>query len=78
MVTYFYRTENLIYALGGYNGRTRMASVERYYPDKNQWEMTTPMNKQRSDASAASLQGKVLTRHRPCAIAAVERYYPDK
>lgn len=49
----------MIYALGGYNGRTRMASVERYYPDRNQWEMTTPMNKQRSDASAASLGGKV-------------------
>ncbi|CAG9794036.1 unnamed protein product [Diatraea saccharalis] len=43
----------------GYNGRTRMSSVERYYPDKNQWEMTTPMNKQRSDASAASLSGKI-------------------
>ncbi|KAG6446599.1 hypothetical protein O3G_MSEX004526 [Manduca sexta] len=44
---------------GGYNGRTRMSSVERYYPDKNQWEMTTSMNKQRSDASAASLGGKI-------------------
>lgn len=51
--------DGLIYALGGYNGRTRMSSVERYYPDKNQWEMTTPMNKHRSDASAASLGGKV-------------------
>lgn len=48
----------MIYALGGYNGRTRMSSVERYHPDKNQWEMITPMNKQRSDASAASLGGK--------------------
>ncbi|VVD04922.1 unnamed protein product [Leptidea sinapis] len=38
---------------------TRMSSVERYYPEKNQWEMTTPMNKQRSDASAASLGGKI-------------------
>lgn len=54
-----YFKDGLIYALGGYNGRTRMSSVERYYPDKNQWEMTTPMNKQRSDASAASLGGKV-------------------
>lgn len=57
---FFVCLDGLIYALGGYNGRTRMSSVERYYPDKNQWEMTTPMNKQRSDASAASLSGKVM------------------
>lgn len=59
IISYIYLADGLIYALGGYNGRTRMSSVERYYPDKNQWEMTTPMNKQRSDASAASLGGKV-------------------
>lgn len=49
-----------VYALGGYNGRNRMCSVERYDPGRNQWEMVTPMNKQRSDASAASLKNKVL------------------
>lgn len=48
-----------IYALGGYNGRNRMSSVERYDPEKNQWELITPMLKQRSDASAATLQEKI-------------------
>lgn len=49
-----------IYAMGGYNGRIRMNSVERYDPDANQWELITPMLRQRSDASAASLEDKVL------------------
>lgn len=48
-----------IYALGGYNGRTRMSSGERYEPQRNQWEMIPPMHRQRSDASAAALQDKI-------------------
>ena len=48
-----------IYALGGYNGRTRMSSGERYEPQRNQWEMIPPMHRQRSDASAAALQNKI-------------------
>lgn len=45
--------------MGGYNGRVRMSSAERYDPERNQWEMVASMNKQRSDASAASLNNKV-------------------
>lgn len=48
-----------IYALGGYNGRTRLSSGERYEPQRNQWEMIPPMHRQRSDASAAALQDKI-------------------
>lgn len=44
--------------MGGFNGRTRMSSVEKYNPTKNQWELMPSMNKQRSDASAATLGGK--------------------
>lgn len=51
--------EGKIYAMGGYNGRIRMNSVERYDPDANQWELISPMLRQRSDASAAALQDKV-------------------
>ncbi|CAD1478539.1 unnamed protein product, partial [Heterotrigona itama] len=54
---YFYCGK--IYALGGYNGRTRMSSGERYEPQKNQWEMIPPMHQQRSDASAAALHDKI-------------------
>jgi len=48
-----------IYALGGYNGRTRMSSGERYEPQRNQWEMIPSMHRQRSDASAATLHDKI-------------------
>lgn len=48
-----------IYALGGYNGRSRMSSGERYEPQRNQWEMIPSMHRQRSDASAAALQDKI-------------------
>lgn len=51
-------TDGEIYAMGGFNGRTRMSSVEKYNPNKNQWELMPSMNKQRSDASAAALNGK--------------------
>jgi kelch-like protein 10 len=36
-----------------------MNSVERYDPALNQWEVIASMNRQRSDASACSLAGKV-------------------
>lgn len=53
--------DNKIYAMGGYNGRMRMSSAERYDPDSNQWELIKPMQRQRSDASAAVLSDKVST-----------------
>lgn len=51
--------DNKIYAMGGYNGRMRMSSAERYDPESNQWELIKPMQRQRSDASAAVLNDKV-------------------
>lgn len=50
-----------IYALGGYNGQNRMSSAERYSPCHNQWEIIPSMHRERSDASAAALNGKVST-----------------
>lgn len=57
-IQYSFVTDGEIYAMGGFNGRTRMSSVEKYNPNKNQWELMPSMNKQRSDASAATLNGK--------------------
>lgn len=51
--------DGFIYACGGYNGRTRMASGEKYDPSRNQWEVIASMLRPRSDASAASLKGRV-------------------
>lgn len=49
----------LIYAIGGYDGHNRLNTVERYNPKTNQWSVITPMNMQRSDASACTLKGKI-------------------
>lgn len=64
-----------IYAMGGYNGRIRMNSVERYDPDANQWELITPMLRQRSDASAASLEDKVLNRRERLKLVFLELFF---
>lgn len=48
-----------IYALGGYNGQERQNTVERYDPETNQWTMITPMNSQRSDAHACTLNNMI-------------------
>lgn len=66
-----------IYAMGGYNGRMRMNSVERYDPDANQWELVTPMLRQRSDASAASLEDKVLDFMKLLSSFLLKSYYLD-
>jgi hypothetical protein len=36
-----------------------MASVERYTPEQNLWEVIPSMARARSDASAASLNGRI-------------------
>lgn len=60
LILFDFHKDGRIYAMGGYNGRTRMSSVERYDPDLNQWELVASMLRQRSDASAAVLDNKVI------------------
>lgn len=51
--------DGLIYALGGYDGQNRQNTAERYDPKTNQWTMISPMNVQRSDAHACTLNNKI-------------------
>jgi hypothetical protein len=51
--------EELIYAMGGFNGRDRQETAERYDYRTNQWSLIAPMNERRSDASATTLNGKL-------------------
>ncbi len=44
--------DELIYAMGGFDGHERLSSAEHYNPNANQWTLTAPMNDRRSDASA--------------------------
>lgn len=53
-----YPKGDLLYALGGFDGRARLDSAERYDPNTNQWVMISPMKRHRSDASAAAFKGK--------------------
>ena len=46
-----------VYALGGFDGRTRQRSAERFNPASNQWSMIQPMLCPRSDGGAATLKG---------------------
>jgi len=46
-----------IYACGGYDGRQRHNSTERYDREKNQWTTVRPMFYQRSDAGSATVGG---------------------
>ncbi|CAH8570472.1 unnamed protein product [Heterobilharzia americana] len=54
-------SNNHIYALGGHNGENqgRLDSAERYILNENLWQSITSMNRVRSDAAAAELNGKV-------------------
>lgn len=49
--------DDVIYAMGGYNGQHRQNTVEKYDSRTNQWAMVAPMHVQRSDASATALDG---------------------
>ncbi|XP_075556835.1 kelch-like protein diablo [Dermacentor variabilis] len=48
-----------IYAMGGFDGRARLKTVERYDVKKNRWSMVADMNEVRSDASAAAACGRI-------------------
>lgn len=46
-----------LYALGGFDGRARQRSAERFHPASNQWSMIQPMLCPRSDGGATTLNG---------------------
>ncbi|KAH8029114.1 hypothetical protein HPB51_022698 [Rhipicephalus microplus] len=48
-----------IYAMGGFDGRSRTKTVERYDIKANQWSLVADMVEVRSDASAASAHGRI-------------------
>lgn len=40
----------LLYAVGGFDGASRLSSCECYNPDKDEWKTMAPMNTVRSGA----------------------------
>lgn len=45
----------LMYAVGGFNGTERLASVESYHPENNEWSFVPPMACGRSGAGVAAI-----------------------
>uniref|UniRef100_A0A8C4Q2Y6 Kelch-like family member 18 n=1 Tax=Eptatretus burgeri TaxID=7764 RepID=A0A8C4Q2Y6_EPTBU len=48
-----------LYAIGGYDGKERLASTEVYDPEADTWMPTTCMNSKRSAMGTAVLDGKI-------------------
>lgn len=40
----------LLYVIGGFDGRERLASIECYHPENNEWSLVARMNVGRSGA----------------------------
>ena len=40
----------LLYVVGGYDGESRLATVERYHPENDDWQLVSPMSVTRSGA----------------------------
>ena len=51
--------DHYVYAVGGYDGRNQLSSVERYDTETNTWEFVPPMNVPRSALSVAVINGKL-------------------
>lgn len=44
----------LLYAIGGFDGNERLASIECYHPENNAWTILPPMKIGRSGAGVAA------------------------
>ncbi|KAK6049374.1 kelch repeat protein, partial [Cooperia oncophora] len=49
--------DNLLYAVGGYDGRTWLSSVESYDAERNKWIRVAPMQTARQGLSVSVLNG---------------------
>lgn len=54
--------DGYIYAIGGYDGRWRMRSTEKFDATRNQWTKVANMHHRRSDAGAAAMAGTTQQR----------------
>ena len=51
--------ENKIMVLGGYNGTSRVATVEIFDPSTNRWTMGQPMSQERSNFATCVIENKL-------------------
>lgn len=46
----------LMYVVGGFDGESRLSTVECYHPENNDWHLMSPMNVTRSGAGELTVQ----------------------
>ena len=51
--------QDKIYAIGGFDGRSRYNSIECYNPKENSWSLLPPMTNVRSDGTAVAYGNKI-------------------
>ena len=49
--------DGYIYAIGGYDGNSRLSTVERYCPKTNRWMFVAPLSQPTSKLFAVGLNG---------------------
>jgi len=58
----------LLYVVGGYDGESRLSTVECYHPENNEWRLVAPMNVTRSGAGETPVQlPRIIVPHRSMA-----------
>ncbi|XP_071964808.1 kelch-like protein 24 [Antedon mediterranea] len=50
---------NYVYVIGGYDGRSRLSSVERFDPKENKWEKVAPLTEALSSPAAVIFRGNI-------------------
>lgn len=50
----------LLYAVGGFDGTSRLSSAECYYPERDEWRMIAPMRTIRSGAGKRGARAFLL------------------
>ncbi|KAM4026906.1 LOW QUALITY PROTEIN: kelch-like protein 18 [Anomaloglossus baeobatrachus] len=70
----------LLYAIGGYDGQSRLSTVEVYNPETDSWTKVGSMNSKRSAMGTVVLDGQIYVcggYDGNCSLNSVETYSPD-
>ncbi|CAJ0963152.1 unnamed protein product [Ranitomeya imitator] len=70
----------LLYAIGGYDGQSRMSTVEAYNPESDSWSRVGSMNSKRSAMGTVVLDGQIYVcggYDGSCSLNSVETYSPE-
>jgi len=73
--------DDVLYAIGGYDGRERLDTVEAFYPEKKAWETVASMDSKRSALGAVSFNSRLYVcggYDGQTSLDSVEEYNPNE